>query len=394
MEMIGFVMILLLGTLGGVSGGSAAQTTAPHDSAVVAAAGVLPDALFAAHADVGVSMSAVDTLIGEVEGLQLAQQSATLRQTLKGVREAIEGLRSGLLSEIGLDIQKQIGSVTLSVATVGKDDVRLLLRVRGDLGSLKLTGLFGDESKEKKVPAYKGIALHPMPDGGSMRDHVVARPDDATLVIGPRELVQDIIAKKAWKGTERSASTRIGAMVDTSTWSFVYIAPAAWMEADLSSLSDRPMHDLVAGIDYALYTVASAGARGRLVAKDPAFARRVWNVAQAFASLVAALDPLVDAAAHGAAGVLPWVARRKAADTPEAAQKDEQAVMEAGAWAKKRLGGEAEATLDEGTNTVELTLSNPTSLTAFALPGFGVAMWGVSGMSSAPPSTAVDPEFE
>lgn len=379
-EVAGMVMVFLLGTLGGLSGGDGGQ--APRDTAAEAAAAVLPDAALAVHVDVGGALAMVDTMVGELEGLGFAKQSVTFGRALKDVRTMMDDVYKTVGQEMGVNPRTQVGSVTLSVATVGKDDVRVLLRVRGELAGMSTANLLGDKPAAAKT--FKGAKLHPLPDGGPVKDHVLAQPDSNTLVIGPRELVQDVVAKKAWKGTERSASTRIAAMVDGDTRSFVYVAPAPWMEAELKSPSDRILRDIVGGTDYAVYAVGKT-ARGRLVAKNAAFAVRMSHVAQSVASLIGAIEPLVDAAAHGAAGVLPWAAGRKAADTAEVAADDATTLMEAGAWAKKRFGGKAEAKLDGSSMTVELSLSNPASLTGLLLPGVGAGMWwGFRGGSSYP----------
>jgi hypothetical protein len=392
MEMASIAIVFVLGLFGGFAG-TGGDTGAPRDTAQEAARYVLPDASVAAHFDVGGTMAAVDKVMAELEDLELNKRSATFGRTLGQLRSGIEMVAKGVSTEAGIDPRKQVGSLTFSLTAVSENDIRFLVRLRGDLTGLKLDALTGGEGKATVSRDYKGIALRALPETGSLKDHVLAQVDETTLVLGARELVQDVIAKKAWKGTERSASTRITAGVGDDAQSFLYLAPTDWMRQDLAkNPRDREVSVIFDGVDYALYVASPTSARGLLATRNPVFAGRMHHVAQAVAGVVSMIGPMTEALGHGAVGVLPWAARRKAADTADSLESDSRAVGEAAAWATKTFGGTAKASLDDG--VVSLELSNPRSLSAIVLPGMGAALFGFSALMPAPTPVMIEEPME
>ena len=125
-------MMLVLGLLGAFGSSPVLALTAPHDSVEQAAQSILPDAQVAVHGNLQGAMAALDELIAEVGKLKIVSQDPDLSSGLEAARSAMDGMLAQIATESGMDLRKDVGSVTLSFAFPSADQVQLLVRVRAD----------------------------------------------------------------------------------------------------------------------------------------------------------------------------------------------------------------------------------------------------------------------
>lgn len=381
-------LLVLLGVLGGFAGGDDKPLTAPHDTAMEAAQYALPDANVVVHLNAQSALSAALTLLDEAAGLQLTKESRSFRKGIEEIRTQVNAGLDAAGAGLGLDVRKGIGSVTFSMAAPSENEVRLLLRIRGDLKTarfLDVLGVTGDKSA--KVQKFKGVTLYPMPETGEVKDHVVAMVDDTTFVLGARELVQDIVAKKTWKPGETTSNGRLAKALSSDDRAFVYLAPPRWMSAEMKKDAfGKRVAPLFDGTDYVTYTAGSKGARLRLQAHDPVVVRRVGFLFESVRGLVSLSEPITNALVAGAIGLVPYVSNRKDADSDALVEKDALAMREVGDWVKRRFTGTGEVDVDTDDGTVELALTNSASVTTLFLPMMGgAAAWMLQPMRAPMP---------
>lgn len=368
-------LIVVLGLLGAFGSTGEGALTAPHDEAAEAAKGVVPDAHIALHGNVQAAMGAFDQLLAEVSELEVIAGDADTKQTLGMMRTGLDGLLAGVQGSLGVDLRKDVGSITLSVAIPSEDQVRMVLRARGNLGGLNLEELVPSQDGDPKV--FQGVELRPLPGGEELRDHVVARPDGSTLLVGDRELIQDLIMKKTWKSTAKQAPSRLTAGLKKGATGFVYLAPPPWAVAKAGkNKSLRGFADLIGGVDYMLYSVGPGGARVRIATHDAAVGRQITHLMTAGASLLSMVEPSVDVLVHGLLGVAPLIPDHEMDAALRKVLANEQAVQALGVWLRKRFGGKATVKATGAPATIDLDMENPASIGSLLLPmGAGVAAW-------------------
>lgn len=370
-------MVMMLGLLGAFGSGSGAALTAPHDTVVEAARGILPDAQIAVHGNLQAAMAAFDELVAEVGKLRLIAGDKDLSAGFAVGRAAVDSALERLRAEAGIDLRKDVGSVTLSFAFPSADEVRMLVRLRGNLGAARIEERLA--KPDSPGVDFQGVRLHGLPDADALRDHVLAMVDATTLVIGERELVQDIVAKKAWKMSAKQAGGRLAASLRKGTRGFVYLAPPSWaVDAVREEPHMKAAADLLGGVDHLIYQVGTDGAQLKVLTRDATAGRQIGHLLKASAAVLTMLEPATDALVHGWLGVAPMMTDADLDPLVRAALSDEAAVEELGGWVKSRFGGKAAVKVDGKGTSITMELSNPASLGSLMLPvlgGAGAAVW-------------------
>lgn len=380
-------LVMILGLLGAFGSGSDGALTAPHDTAEEAARGILPGAHVAVHGNVQGAMAALDGLLREVEGLKVVTRDKALREGVVAGRAMLGVALAQLATELGVDLRRDVGSVTLSFEFPSADEVRMLLRARGNLAATRIDDALGSADS-----TYGGVRLYPIPDAPELADHVVALLDSTTLVVGPREAVHHSVARKPLKADPKRASGRLASSVRKGTRGFIYLAAPTWAAEGLGeSPSMRAAADLLSGISHLVYTVDSSGAHLRVTTSSPAAGRRVGHLLRASAAILSMVDAATDALVHGLLGIAPLLPDEELDPLLRDALTDEAAMEELGQWVKGRFGGRATVKVGGKGSTVDMELSNPASIGSLMLPvlgGAGAALWWSAREGSGSPEPA------
>lgn len=387
-------LIVVLGLLGAFGSTEEGALTAPRDDAAAAAAVVLPDAHIAIHGNVQSAMGAFDRLLTEVAALEVVAGDKDRRDAMAMARSAVDAMVTGLQGTAGVDLRTDVGSVTLSVALPSEKEVRMAMRVRGNLGNLQLDQLL--PAQAGAAESFQGVELRRVPGDEELRDHVFARPDATTLLFGHREIVQDLIAKKTWKTTAKQAPSRVAAGLRKGATGFVYMAAPQWAVEEARGDRDlAAFATLLGGVDYVLYSVGGGAARVRVATRDAAVGRQVTHLMKAGATLLSMVEPSVDVLVHGVLGVAPLIPEDELDPSLRAILSDEKAVEEVGGWLRKRFGGKATVTAKGSPATVDMELDNAASIGSLLLPlGAGVAAWHMYAPGAANEKTDAPETFD
>ena len=388
MAMFGFAELVLLVLFGGgVMGGTPDDLKAPHDSAKDAIQYVLPGAQLAIHGNVEASTGLLFQLVSEVEALGLVRSNNELRGGIAQARMMMRAAFDEGKAQVGLDLSRDVGSFTASVEMKDAGSLRFLVRARGNFGSDKLRSLLKGEMTPE---TYGKFTLYALPEGGPTSGDVVCLPDETTVLLGDRALVQELLDGKKLK--DGAARKVLAGAVRKGDLTFLYATAPAGLLDELDKDKDtRRFGRFLAGMAHVVYTTGSQGARLVFKGTSESSTQTAYFLCKAAASALAAADPAIDALTFGMLGIAPLASERDVEPEILDILADEKGILELSTWVKKRAVGKANASWDKAKGEVTLRLTNPAALAAMMLPLGGA--WYILGDAGAEPP-AVTPEHE
>jgi hypothetical protein len=368
-------MIILFGLLGGFVGTAPQELKAPHDSAQEAVAWVLPDAHVVAHVNVEATVASTYALLDEIEHLALVEAAPDVARALRELKASTEGGLTEARQEVGVDVRSGVGNVTFSAHFRQQGLPRMLMRARGSFSASKVTEVLAGASDRTTTIAGKEFRVL---EGEGDDAIVVGLVDETTLLLGAPPVVEAVLGGQQLPSDDGTARGRLSKMVGKKTMSFLYLAPPGFVVEELrKEPGAAKVAELLQGTEWVGYTAGVDGGLLRFAGNDERSERRIELLMRSASSLLSAFDPLTDAVVYGAAALLPLVAEAELGEQVYRAVSNEKAMLGLGEWLKKRFGGKSKVTRDAKKHTVDLSFSNPSSVTALAWPVVGgAAFWG------------------
>ncbi len=393
MSMIGmgmYELLIILGLLGGGVGGLPMQPLeAPRDNAWQATAYVLPGSHVAVHGNLEHAWHQIEGLMNELSGLRLVKSSPSALQGLAMGRSTIaQGAVAGI-AEAGLDFRKDLGSLTVSVRSDGPERVQILMRARGNFGSDRLAAAIREIAPETEEHA--GVTLYHLPER-DLPTHVVCIADETTALLGPIEVIRNLLDGRTLTEGNKTRDTLVAAMnrrgARALLWggaavdqpgAFLYMAPPAWMIDEM--FKETELRHAAAALQ-GLRAVVHVSVFGRGILTFDATSEKTAALAahlcRGASRLNAATDPLMDAIFHAAAAVGPLLPVEEVGAEVVNALSDEVGLREAVDWLRLRvLAGTGEVAVDPQTHQVTLEVDSPMGLTSMLVPLSGSLGWVV-----------------
>lgn len=368
-------MLILFAVAGGVADAGDVKLTAPRDSADKAIRWVLPEADVVVHVNVEASILNVFGLLEEIADLKAAKENPEISQAIASAKAKMEEGLQFVGKEVELDFARDLGTFTLSLGLAKKEEMSLMIRMRGNFKGSKLQATL-----TKDAPAsyeFKGKTIHRLKEEPIFKDTVLTFPDETTLFMGPKHLVEEALVAGRVKPVKGSRSARLAKLVDRRMVTFAMLALPAWVLDEVSQDDDAKLVAALLGdVDYIFY--GAGPKRGVLEAgvtsKDAR--RQMSYLFKAGAAFLDAVRGLVDAGAYSILGVIPLIPPSEIDPAWQKALSDEAAVLEVAGWFEKRFTGKSKVKVDPRKQTVRLELDNPAALCGAVAPMLaGAGYW-------------------
>ncbi len=368
-------LLIIFAIAGGMTDSDDVKLTAPHDTAQKAIRYVLPDADIVVHINLEAGIGNVFGLLDEVASLKAARDSSEITQAISRARtKVVEGL--GFLgNEVDLDLAKDIGSITFSMALADQSNMSIMVRMRGNFEKSSIK----EKITKDTVGTYelKGKTVHRLKEESIFTETVVTFPDTTTLLLGPRPVVDVILKSGRAKPAKGSVTEKLKGLVGKKITTFSLFALPDWMTDELGKSRDLELvAKLFGDVDYMFY---GAGRRKGLVEAGVSSKGALKQITYLFKAAAGFLDVVrgvVDAGAYSILGMVPLVPESEIEPAWRKALSDEESVLEAASWFRKRFTGKSKVKADRKRKTVRLTLDNRAALMGAMAPVLaGAGYW-------------------
>ena len=266
-----------------------------------------------------------------------------------------------------MDFTRDLGTLTFSLSLASKEEMALLVRVRGNFRESKLEEKLTEDATG--TYDFKGKKVHRLKEDSTFREMVLTFTDQTTLLLGPRTVVEQVLTKGSVKPVKGGRTARLAKLLGRRTETFALLSLPGWLLEEMARDEDlKLLAALLGEVDYVYYGASPGKGVIEAGVTSGDASKQIMYLFKAASGFLEVVRGAIDAGAYSILGVVPLIPAHEIEPAWRKALTDEEGVLQLATWFMKRFTGKSKVTADRRKKTVRLEFDNPAAISGAVAP--------------------------